>query len=199
MYNVAVLVSLILMVGSSFDYVRRTWQKRINPVPATWILMFVVFSLSFWMYWHSDRKSWTANIGVTSGIVNVGVILVGVIATNVRDGTLRVAFDAVQKWCLAGGTAIVAFWALTNQPLIAYILVQCIALVAYAATVRRLWRATRSTEPIFLWVSVLAASLCALYPAWVKNDLYSWIYLARAVPSTAGIVYLILRIKRRSI
>lgn len=197
MYTFAVVTTLVLMVVSSVDYIRRAWKRETNPVPATWILMVMVFTLSFWMYWMSPRRSPTANIGVVGGLVNTAVILIGVIATNVRYGTLALAFDRVQKFCLIAGGAVVLFWALTDQPFIAYGLVQVIALIAYGATVRRLWKAERSTEPLFLWISVFVASLSAIYPAYVKHDTFAWIYLARAVPSTAGVIYLIARIKRK--
>ncbi len=197
MYEFMVLATVVLMMISALDYVRCAWAGKSHPVPATWILMLVVMGLSFWMYWESPRRSWTSNIAVTAGLANIIIILSGVIAANIRYGTLRVAFDTVQRRCLAGGAVVVAFWFLTNELLIAYVLVQCIALIAYAATVKRLWRAENSTEPIFVWVAVFLATICSLYPAWVKNDPFAWIYLARAVPSTGFVIFLILRIKKR--
>ena len=187
-----------MMLISAVVYVYQTATHKAHPVPATWVLMLVVLGLSFWMYWTSPRKSWTGNIAVTSGLVNIIIILAGVIATNVRDRTLSVAFDKVQKYCLLAGGVVVVFWAITREPLIAYILVQVIALIAYLATVKRLWRAEKSTEPVFIWVAVLIACLCAIYPAWIKNDTFAWIYLGRAVPSTSFVVVLILRIKHRN-
>lgn len=197
MYEAAVLGTVVLMLISAVDYVRRAWIRETNPVPASWILIVVTMSLSFWMYWQSPKRSWTGNIALTSALVNTSIILTGVIATNIRYGTLSVAFDKVQKWCLASGMGIVVFWLIADSPLISYILVQCIALVAYFATVKRLMKAERSTEPLFFWIVVLGAALCAIYPAWVKNDLFSWIYLGRAVPSTALVVYLVTKIKIR--
>lgn len=197
MYEFAVVTAIVLMLVSSVEYVRRAWIRDIDPTLATWILMMVTLCLSFWMYWDSPQKSWTANIGVTTGLVNIAIILAGVIATNIRYGTLMVSFNRVQVGCLAAGAGIVVFWYFTDQPLISYTLVQCVALVAYFATVKRLLKAERSTEPIFLWVAVLLGSLCAVYPAWVKDDPFSWVYLARAIPSTALMIVLIVRIKRR--
>ena len=197
MYEVTVIATVILMTVSAVDYVRRAWIRETSPVPATWILAVMMFALSFWMYWMSPRRSWTANIAVIAGLLNVTTILIGVIAANVRYGTLRVAFDRVQRWCLAFGVVVVVFWFVTDQPLVAYALVQVIGIIAYVATVRRLWSAERSTEPLFLWVSILLATLCAIYPAWVKRDPFAWVYLARAVPSTAFMVWLVARAKRR--
>ena len=187
------------MFVSAVDYVRRAWKGETNPVLATWILMTVVIGLSFWMYWNSPKFSWTGNIGLIAALFNIMIILTGVIATNLKNGTTGVAFNGVQLLCLVLGGVVFVFWLLTDQPLTAYVLVQCIALIAYAATVKRLWNSERSTEPQFLWTSVLLASLCALYPAWVKHELFAWIYLARAIPSTAVVIYLIARIKRQMV
>ena len=109
MYEAAVLGTIVLMVVAAVDYIRRAWIRETTPVPATWILIVVTMALSFWMYWHSPRKSWTANIGNAAALVNTSAILLGVIAANIRYGTLRVAFDRVQKWCLAGGAGVVMF------------------------------------------------------------------------------------------
>ena len=179
MYDTTVVVSAAFMLIASIDYVRRAWIKETTPVPATWILMMVFMGLSFWMYWVSPRKSWTANIGVTAGIVNVTIILAGVIVTNIRYKTLKIAFDRVQKQCLLGGACVVVFWVIIRQPLIAYTLVQGVALFAYYATAKRLWRAEEITESLFLWITVLLATLVALYPAWFKDDPFSWIYLGK--------------------
>ncbi len=198
MYETAVLVTTVLMIVAAADYVRRAWIRKTDPVPATWILMMAMIGLSFWMYWHSPHRSWTANIAVSTAVINIAMILAGVLWVNLRHGTLRVAFDNVQKWCLVSGAIIVVFWLLTNQPLVAYTLVQCIALVAYFATVKRLLRAERCSEPLLLWSAVLGANLCAVYPALVQHDVFAWIYLARAIPSTIFMVYLIARAQRRA-
>ena len=198
MYEICVYTALILLLVSGVDYVYRAWIGETNPVPATWILMETMMVLSFWTYWSSPQKSWTANIAITAGLVNVTIILIGVITTNIRRKTLKVSFDKVQKWCLVGGAGVVIFWMYTGQPLASYTLVQCVALIGYIGTVKRLLRAEKSSEPIFLWVAVLSASVCAIYPAWVKKDIFSWIYIARAIPSTILVIYLIARVKTKT-
>lgn len=198
-----VLVALAIGIGviSSLIYAVQTWKGKVDPAPATWILMHVVFILSFWMYWHgSDNgsdKILTKNIGLTVGLINCAVICWAVIITNWIKGTLRVAFSRTQKRCLLAGAGVVVFWALTNHPITSYVLVQCIALVAYLATVAKLRQATKTVEPYYIWVAALLVALCAIYPAWVHESVYSWIYLGRAIPSTIFLIVLIARIKRR--
>lgn len=199
MYELAVVVTVLLTIAAAADYVRRAWIRQTNPVPATWILMLVVMGLSFAMYWSSPQRSWTANIGVVAAFANVIVILTGVIATNIRHATLSVAFDRTQRRCLFFGALVAIFWTITREPLVAYVLVQGIALTAYFATVKRLWTATSTTEPMIFWIIMFLAGSCALYPAWIKQDVFAWIYLARGLPSTLFVIYLIWRIKSKQL
>lgn len=198
MYEASVILTVLLMIVAAIDYVRRTWIQETKPVLATWILIVFTMGLSCWMYWNNPQKSWTANIGVISALVNTSIILMGVIAANIRYSTLKVAFDKTQILCLVGGVGIFIMWLITKQPLISYVLVQLIALIGYFATMKRLQKAKSSTEPLFVWISVLLASLCAIYPAYVKNDIFAWIFLARAIPLTAIMIYLIARIKHKA-
>lgn len=199
MYEAFVIGSVLSVVVAGVFYIRLMWRRSINPVPATWILLLVMISISFFMYWQSPSRSLTANIALTANFFNITMILIGVLVTNFRNGTLRVQFDTVQKWCLAGGVLVVALWSITNDPLVSYSLMQIIAIIAYFATAQRLWRAEQTTEPYFFWIASLISNLCALYPAWVHHDLFSWIFLARAIPSTALLIFLIWRIKSRSV
>jgi hypothetical protein len=198
MYEAAVLFTVTFVMFAAVDYVRRAWIRETNPVPATWILLLTMMSLSLWMYRSSEHRSWTANIGVVAGWVNCLVILVGVVAANRRHGTLSVSFSTVQRRCLIAAGCVVLFWSVTRGPLLAYTLVQCIALIAYLATVQRLWRAERTTEPWQFWASMLLTSCTALYPALVKHDPFAMIYLGRSIPSTSFMLYVIFRINRRS-
>ena len=198
MYEATVILTAFFMMLSAVYYVRCALAGKSNPVPATWILMLVVMGLSFWMYFESPHRSWTANIAVTAGVFNVWYILCGVVLANHKHGTLRIAFDRPQIFCSVAGGVVVGFWFLTDRPLNAYTLVQIIALIAYVATIRRLLKVTKSTEPMFQWVAVLIATIFAIYPAWERMDPFSWIYLARALPSTALMVFLIGRIKWRT-
>ena len=196
--TIAVSFACFLVVISAIDYVRRASKHETDPVLVTFILMALNMGLAAWMYWTNPRKSFDGNIGVTGGIVNVLTILIGLIVVKKRDGTLaKLTFTRFQIGCIQASGLVFLIWLLTNEPLIAYSLVQCIALIAYAATAKRLWSAPKITEPLFFWVCIFLANLSAIVPAYVKRDPFSYIYLGRAIPSTAFMLYLILRIKRR--
>jgi len=106
-YEIAVIGTVILMFMGTVDYIRKAWIRKSDPAPATWILMETMILLSFWMYWASPKKSWSANIGVTGGMLAISAILAGVLAANIRHRSLRLAFDRVQWWCLVAGGGMV--------------------------------------------------------------------------------------------
>lgn len=196
MENLMVIATTILYLLSAIGYVVYTLRRRNDPVPATWILMLMVFGLSNWMYWHSPVHSFAGNIANTLGLVNVLMIFAGVVIRNIRDNTWRLALSKFQIGCLLAGGLIYLFWLLANDAVIAYCLTQLVGLIAYLATAQRLWKAKKTTEPYFLWVAALLACLAAIYPAVVKQDLLAGIYLLRAIPSTIVILFLIRRLKR---
>lgn len=201
LYKTTVFLAAALTVGAAVEYARWTWRGKTQSSPATWILMMGMMLLGSWMYWSNPRHSLTGNVGLLSGAINVFIILVTVLIRRVRDGTIKeLAFDPVQRFCLIGGAVIVTAWLATDRSntFLSYVFVQLLGVVAYGATARRLWRATTSTEPYFLWVCTFLSCLSALYPAIVKHDVFSWIYLGRATPSTLGMILLLWRIKHRA-
>ncbi|MFH1193032.1 MAG: hypothetical protein V1656_01820 [Candidatus Jorgensenbacteria bacterium] len=197
MYELTVSVSAVLLLVSSLHYAWLAWEGKSDPVLATWILMMVMMGLSCWMYFESPNPSWTANINVTAGMVNIAINLIGVTAGHIRRGTLGVAFDRIQSVCLVGGVVVVVLWFLTRNPYAMYVMVQVIALIALFGTARRLWGAVGSTEPVFLWVVVFFAGLCAIYPAVARDDEFAQIYLARAIPSVIFMIHLVWKAKKR--
>lgn len=199
-YSLAVFMTVLFTLASSLDYIRRMWRRDgTQPRLATWILMMVVIVLSTVMYCHSPRMSWKGNIAVFSALANIASILTSLLVLKWRKGELLVEFDWVQKLCLIGGTLTVLFWVLTKDPFRAYIMVQAIAIIAYCPTVVKLWNASSSSEPASSWALVLAACVSAAYPALVDHDKFAYAFLIRAIPSTAFMVCLILRIKSRMV
>lgn len=198
MRNVMVLATVVLYTISAIHYVRMTWKSLVNPVPATWVLMQIVLSLSVWMYWKSPNHSFAGNVGNIAGFINICIIFGGIIVFHLKNNTLKVAFNSFQKKCLMMGGMIVIFWLFTQNGKVAYLLTQILALVAYAPTVERLWTAQKNTDSLFLWSTVFLACLTAIYPAIILQDKLAWIYLGRAIPSTALVIVIIFRLELRA-
>ena len=84
----------------------------------------------------------------------------------------------------------------------------CLRIDTYIPTVKKiraqlqleeeeLLKTSAGEEPPVLWWAVFLGCLFAIYPAWVRSDLFAWIYLGRAIPSTALVIFLIWRIEKR--
>ncbi len=197
-----VLVAVALYMIAAVYYVWRALLpkgdiRQTKPVLATWVLMLTQSGIAVWMYWHGSNHSLAGNIGNTAGLLNLIVIFVGVLAARLRDGDELFSFSPFQKKCLAAGAVIVTFWCVTRDGDVAYYLTQALALVAYLATVQKLWKAERATEALLFWVIMLLACLASVYPAVFMHDRLAMVYLWRAVPSTAGVVLLIARLQRK--
>lgn len=197
MYELSVWLTVIIVVLSSVDYIRLMLRREIDPVLATWILMGVVILLSVIMWASSPHSSWKGNIVLVAATGNIGAILSVLVFVKQRDRKLFVAFTGVQKFCLAASAASVVFWTVTNDAFISYLWVQSIALFAYVATIGKLWRAERSSEPLSTWILIFLSCVPALYPALVHHDKFAFVYLGRAMPSTLLLIYLIWRIKKK--
>lgn len=201
MYTACWVLVASLLIISGLHYVYMALARKSDPVPATWIMMSTSMTLACIMYLLSPNRSFTRNISVTAGVVNVNTILLGVLYSKWRQGNLRVSFDLLQIFCLKLSVVVAFFWAVTvgRYPLTAYVGVQVIALIGYVGTVRKLWVANGSTEPLFLWVSVFVACCLSIYPAFMGQhvDRFACVYLVRALPSTIFVIWLIQRAKRR--
>jgi len=208
-YNSTVLLTIILSVAATGYYLYCIKKRKADPSLTAWMLVTAMMCILSWMYLHSPRKSWTSNISMLFGTANVTVVLAVVLYTNIRRGTLRVAFDTVQKWCLAGGGVIAASWyymyhvlgiASYRMLLLAYCTVQLLGVVAYTAMVQKLLRTRRNSEPLFTWVVWLLGNFISIYPAWYAPnghpDEFALIYLLRVIPLNTFLVFLKIHIER---
>lgn len=201
--TLAVVLSSVFSAISAIEYVYLAWKKVTEPTPATWILMFVSFSESVWLYWHTANHDLAGNIANIAGWFNVTFIFCGVMSRHWLDNTLRIAFSPFQKKCLRRGGYIILIWLITvilGVPYgaeVAYVLTQVLAVIAYIPTVRKLREAEKSPEPITVWIAAFLGCLCAIYPAVVLHRWQAWVYLARAIPSSSYVIYLIHRLNVR--
>lgn len=197
MYKFAVFTSMFLLVSAAIDYVRRAWIKQTSPTLATWILLWVMMILSCTMYWLNPQHTLTGNIGVIGNVINTTTVLCGLIVINLKHQTFKVAFNRFQVGCLIAGGMMAGLWFVTRNPLISYILLQLIGVLAYSVTVYRLLKTKQSSEPLIFWVICFFGNLCAAYPGWVKDDLYAQIYLGRVIPTVGTLIVLIWYFRRR--
>jgi len=189
--------TVVVLIVSAIWYSRRIWNADAIPVVTTFILMTVVLGLSYVMYWDKPGASWTGNPGNLSGLINVFIVTTVLTVRHVKDGTFALAFNKLQKWCLALGGLIVVGWLVTDNPTMSYLLMQTLALVAYTPTVVRLIRDKNPKDSNILWGSILLATILSIQPSLERGDVLGVIYILRALPSTLIVVGLIWWKKRR--
>ena len=180
MDTIAALATLTIMLAAAGIYVVLAWNNKATPIPSMWVLMLFMMGLSLWMYWSSPKHSWQGNVAVVGNFLNMFVILGGAIVANLRHHNFpwKPRTIEIQAFCLSALALLL--WALTEQPLISYILVQCIAVFAYLPAVKFYGNARTTKEPWWIWLMVLVASVIAVIPGIIRLDLYAGIFLFRA-------------------
>ncbi len=198
MYLASVLLASLLSMVSALYYSHRAWTRKSQPALATWISMLLATILAFVMYWTDNpTRSWGGNVGLTMGLINVATIFVVVLAAALRDhGSVR--FSTFQKYSLCASALLGCYWFVTREALIAYCYIQAILLIAYVVTVQQMWVKASTNETYTFWLMTFGVNCGAVYPALVMRDQFAMIYIARALPSTIGMLLCIRHVRRRA-
>jgi hypothetical protein len=186
------VVTLMLCFGVSYSWL--TWQGKVTPVLATWMLFCVATSLSFWTYWSTEKHSLMGNIGNTIDLM-VAWLILGAILVLGKD--IRLGFNPFEISCLVASGVILTFWKLTKQHVAANLALQGVMAIAFLPTLYQLWHATQNTETFGLWLIVWIATCLALIPAWMKKDRLAMVYVCRGIIFVTVLLGLMIRIEIR--
>lgn len=195
LYTTSLWMSSVIMLLGTLWYCRLLWLGKVQPPPATFLILSLMFGLSFFMYAQKATWSFGANIGLTVSTLSVWMVtpwLMGLLAFRKK---LRVEFNPFQWKMITAALVTMVFWLLTDDHFISYVLLQVIAVIGYVPTMVRLWKAKKNTDSLVFWLSVFFAVLVASYAAWLRNDIEAWIYIARAVPCVMIIIVLMIRLE----
>ena len=193
----------LLMLCMAVRYCYLTAKQKIKPVLASWIIITVSLLLAFATFLKTIEvnfiDSLINNIIVAVGFPQALVVLGFIYFTYKKKKDFKIKFKPVQKASLLGSVVIVGFWIITKDPRASYIINQGLMLVGVFPTAWHLWKdAKENTEDVVFWVALLITALFAIYPAFVGGELLAKIYIFRSVPSTALIIFLMLRIERKN-
>ncbi len=195
MYLFSVWTASIIMMAGSFWYCYQILREKVHPPPATFIILSLTFPFAFYMYAQNPNWSFTANIGLTSAIMSVWVVAVFLITKLSLQKKLRIEVNLFQRITFLASFVILVFWFLTKDQFMAYILLQVSALISYIPVIKKLWKAQKNQDSIVFWGSLFLSTCVASYAAYEKNDVQSWIYILRAIPSTTIVIVLMVRIE----
>lgn len=195
MYLITVWIAAITMMAGSFWYCYQILRGEVQPPPATFIIVSFTFPLAFYMYTKTPGWSFTANIGLTTAIASSWVVAAVLLGKLTIEKRLQVELTIFQKITITLAFLVLAFWFITKDQLTAYVLLQISALIGYIPVIKKLWKAERNHDSIIFWGSLFFSSLVASYAAYERNDVQSWIYIGRAIPSTLIVMILMVRIE----
>ncbi len=195
MYFISVWTASIIMMVGSFWYCYQILREKVHPPPATFIILSFTFPLAFYMYTQNPGWSFTANIGLTTSIASVWVVAAFLLTKLSFQKKLHIEVNLFQRITILVSLLILVFWFITKDQLISYVLLQVSALIGYIPVIKNLWKAERNRDSIIFWGSLFLSTCVASYAAYERNDVQSWIYIARAIPSTMTVLLLMNRIE----
>lgn len=203
MREISVVITCLLSVITNVYYLQLIIRNRVQPVLASWVILAVTTSLSFWTYWNSPQPTLQANIGNTLSFLSCNTILVTLLVLQWRQGWPRMKFNHFQERCLATSAFIIIFWwgarylfGGQNAATISNILTQILMFMGYWVLAERLWRSEKNTESLTMWSGAFAASVVSVIPAILEHDKLAMLFGARALVTSGVIIALILRLQR---
>ena len=197
------LVSAVLITVGTIWYIYVAIKgDKVKPVLASWIVVCGTMVLSFTTYWTSPKHSIVSNASNVAGVISTVGILITVLWLNLKnEGVIH--FSRFQKGSLAAASVIATFWVIivwgfNRTGFYPNILTQILMLVGYFVTAEKLWQATKNTESLFTWTTIMIGSAIALYTGIVSRDTLATLYATRATVTSATIVWLMYRIELKN-
>jgi hypothetical protein len=179
---------------SLFITVRYCWlvrKRKIKPSLAMWIFFTIAVGGSLLTYLMEGDYGLLDNILGSTDLVQVASVSIAIAVY----GDKSTKFTRFDKGCLIAVLVIVVFWVLTQNHIVANILIQTIMVIAYFPVVRRLWRSNENTESFAAWIGMLLAPAVSLFSS---KGVLAAVYSLRAIVSIVVLLALMGRAERRS-
>jgi hypothetical protein len=190
-------VSAVLVIVGCTWYSLLALLGKTKPVFAGWVVLSSMSLLSYVTYWSTPQPSLASNASNAAHVIG-GILAVFATATIDRRGSLRLTpFQKLSLWITA---VIFIFWLILvlgfeRRGDIPFWMTQAVMLLGHSMTAQKLWRGKSNTEAVFTWWCLLAASIVAIYAA---TDVFAVIYATRGTLTSAILVWLIHRIRRKN-
>ncbi len=159
-------------------------RRRVNPAPATWIIACLAINLSMVAYHAIPGRSLMAklisNASLYGAALEITIVLIVLVFVLWRANELRIAFDWVQKSCLAVMCLTLLYWySHHDQARATFWTTQALMIVAYIATISKAIQCRTAFDSIGNWGLIFAACTVGLVAALLMRDLYGIANAAR--------------------
>ena len=178
-------LTFVVMMLAAVWYCPLIVKSRVKPAPATWIVGCMGMSLSVWFYWHTANRTFMGNVLNFAAMVEIATVFVVLMITLWRRGELRLAFDGLQRFCIATMICAFVYWYFNkDQAGLAFWIAQGMLAVAHFATVFKIVGLGRNVDSLGNWGFILAGSLIGAIPAFMSGNHYGIVNSIRAVVLT---------------
>jgi uncharacterized membrane protein YqgA involved in biofilm formation len=190
--NATGLLTVVFLAMAAGWYCPLILRRRVNPVPATWILGVVAMNVAMFSYHAIPGRTLIENVTLYAAAFEITIVLGVLVVVLWRSSELRVAFDRMQKLCLVFMAAAVGYWALNKeQPNVTFWATQTLLVIAYAMTIAKAIQRRTAFDSIGNWGFIFLASVVGTVPAIAMASPYGLGNSFRAVVSS-GLNFFIL-------
>lgn len=169
-------------------YVYLLYHKKISPSLAMWTFFSLAVGISLFTYFAEGEHNMSDNILNFTDLILVVSVSIAILIW----GDTSAHFNRFDVGCLVAVIGIIAFWAISNNHVIANYSVQSIMVISYFPVLGRMTHQKKNTESFSVWIMMLVAAGISLFAS--KGWLAS-VYAIRAIICTAALLVLMLRIE----
>ena len=182
-----IIVSIINFI-ILYRYISLLYHKKISPSLAMWTFFSLAVGISLFTYFANSDHAISDNILNFTDLLMVVSVSVAILIW----GDTSTRFNRFDVGCLLGVLAILIYWAVSNNHVLANYSVQSIMVISYFPVLKRMLKQKKNTEAFSPWIMMLAAASISLFAS--KGWLAS-VYAIRAVACTGTLLLLMLRIE----
>ena len=191
MLSIKLLVNILVSGLNIFilsRYMYLLYHKKISPSLAMWTFFTLAVSITLTTYF--AEGSYT----ISDNILNVTDLMLaaGVSVSILIWGDHSTRFNRFDLGCLLAVMAIIVFWGMSRNNVLANYSIQGIMVISYLPVIRRMAHQQKNTEAFSIWIALLLAPVISLFAS--KGWLAS-VYAVRAVVCTGTLLLLMLRIE----
>lgn len=189
--ELSIVAVIVINLFITTRYCWLIWRQKIKPSLAMWIFFTIAVGGSLLTYLLEGEYGLLDNILGSTDLVLVVSVSIAIAAYGDRS----TKFSRFDKGCLIAVLVIVVFWGLTQNHIVANVLIQTIMVIAYFPVVRRLWGANENTESFAAWIGMLLAPAVSLLSS---KGILAALYSLRAIVSILMLLALMGRAEWRS-
>ncbi len=186
MKNISGLLAVASLLAAMGWYCPLIIRRRVNPVPATWIIACLAINIAMVSYHHIPGRTLIENVTLYAAAFEITFVLAVVLVVLWQKGELKVAFDRLQYASLSVMLVTLVYWAFNKEQAgVTFWTTQTLMVVSYVPTCVRAIKRGTAFDSIGNWSLICIGAIFGCVPAIMMQSPYGLGNSARAVISSA--------------